>query len=85
MYDDEEEDFGLCRRCVRPHRPFRLWEDIDVRPVEVEEFQPGRIIAVYNHFRDVDDDEEEDFFYDVRTQDGYILEGMSALNLRRFR
>ena len=85
IYDDEEEDFGLCRRCVRQYEPFHRGEEVDVRADEGEEFEPGRIVAVYTNDDEEDDEEREAFLYDVRTQDGDLLQQMPPFSLRRFR
>lgn len=74
-YDDGEEDFGLCRRCVRPFIPFHVGESVETRfDDEPDGFIPGTIAAVHS----VD-------LYDVVLEDGELVEDVATTNIRRFR
>lgn len=75
IYDDGEEDFGLCRLCVRSFRPYRVGEFAEAR---VDEFNFERVEVIAVH---------EDDTYDIQFLDDYneeVLEHVPTANLRRF-
>ena len=71
VYDDGEEDEGLCPTCVRPFVPYVEGEPADWTD-KIDDFIPCKITAVTG----------EDS-YDVQLADGRTLSGVSASNLRR--
>ena len=71
VYDDGEEDEGLCPTCVRPFVPYVEGERADWTNRK-DDFIPCEITAVTG----------EDS-YEVKLDDGRKLSGVSASNLRR--
>ena len=75
IYDDGEEDLGLCRRCVRPFIPYKLGESVEVRiEGDTEHFELGRVVALHPNE-----------LYDITLEDGFLIEDVPTSHIRRFR
>ena len=71
-YEDGETDFDLCRRCVRPYRPYMMNEAVDVRDDNGDGYYSGHVVRVHG-----------DELYDVRLEDGTDVLQVSASDMRR--
>ncbi|CAB9505905.1 expressed unknown protein [Seminavis robusta] len=74
VYNDGEEDLGLCRSCVRPFKPYQVNETVDVR-VDGDSFFKAKIVSVTAvkeeeryRIRFLDDDEDNGT-YEVSSRD----------------
>ena len=72
LYDDGDEDKGLCRLCVRPYVPLKLDEVVAVRHKDGS-FYEGRVVAIHDNDR-----------YDVETVKKGLQRKVKSTKIRRF-
>ena len=73
VYEDGEEDFGLCHTCVWSFVPYALDDEVDVR-THADEFSAATVVAVHGFGS-----------YDVRVKgSGKLFRKVGFSSLRRF-
>lgn len=83
LYEDGEEDYELCRHCVRHFKAYAVGETVEVR-VDEDVFVRARISNVLDSQQKAEGDETA--LYEVIVGKGEkVKDVFSAVDIRRFR